>query len=58
MKTVLILVVSSIFLSNMPDGKEKSASEKIMTHKIVNTDKINMSTSFISRTPIIIVKRD
>ena len=58
MKTVVLLIVSSLFLSNMPNNKEKDSIEKIMAYKIEKTDKIKAESLVTSRTPIIIVKRD
>ena len=58
MKTVLILLASSLFLSNMPNNKENDSIEKIMSYKIEKTDKIKVENQITSRTPIIIIKRD
>ena len=58
MKTVALLIVSSLFLSNMPNNKENDSIEKVMALKIEKTDKINVESIVDSRTPIIIVKRD
>ena len=40
MKTVVILLVSSLFLSNMPNNKENDSIKKVMTYKIENIEKI------------------
>ena len=58
MKTVALLIVSSLFLSNMPNNKENDSIEKVMAFKIEKTDNINVESIVDSRTPIIIVKRD
>ena len=58
MKTVLVLLVSSLFVSNMPNNKEIDSVEKVMAFKIEKTDKIKKESVLTSRTPIIIVKRD
>ena len=58
MKTELVLLVSSLFVSNMPNNKEIDSVEKVMALKIEKTDKIKMESILTSRTPIIIVKRD
>ena len=58
MKTVALLIVSSLFLSNMPNNKEKDSIEKIMAYKIEKTDNIKVKNLVVLRTPIIIVKKD
>ena len=58
MKTVVLLIVSSLFLSNMPNNKENDSIEKIMSYKIEKTDKIKVENQITSRMPIIIIKRD
>lgn len=58
MKTLVILIVSSLFLSNIPNKKENDSIEKIMTYKIEKVQNIKMESNATSRTPIIIVKRD
>jgi len=58
MKTVVILLVSSLFLSNMPNNKENDSIEKVMAFKIEKTDNIKVESLVNSRTPILIVKRD
>ena len=58
MKTILLLIVSSLFLSNVPNNKENDSIKKVMALKIEKTDKINVESIVDSRTPIIIVKRD
>lgn len=58
MKTVLILLASSLFLSSIPNNKENDSIEKIMTYKIEKTDKIKVENQITSRMPIIIIKRD
>jgi len=58
MKTLLVLLVSSLFVSNMPNNKEIDTVEKVMAFKIEKTDKIKTENILTSRTPIIIVKRD
>jgi len=58
MKTVVLLIVSSLFLSNIPNNKENDSIKKVMALKIEKTDKIKVESLVNSRTPIIIVKRD
>ena len=58
MKTIVLLIVSSLFLSNMPNNKENDSIEKVMTFEIENTDKIKVENIVNSRMPIIIVKND
>jgi len=58
MKTVVLLIVSSLFLSNMPNNKENDSIRKVMAFKIEKTDKIKVGDITNPRTPIIIVKND
>ena len=58
MKTILLLIVSSLFLSNMPNNKENDSIKKVMALKIEKTDKIKVENITNPRTPIIIVKND
>ena len=58
MKTLVLLIVSSLFLSNMPNNKENDSIKKVMALKIEKTDKIKVESLVNSRTPIIIVKKD
>lgn len=58
MKTIVLLIVSSLFLSNMPNNKENDSIEKVMTFEIEKTDKIKVENIVNSRMPIIIVKND
>ena len=58
MKTVALLIVSSLFLSNMPNNKENDSIEKVMAFKIEKTDKIKVENQITSRMPIIIIKKD
>ena len=58
MKTVVLLIVSSLFLSNMPNNKENDSIKKVMALKIEKTDKIEEGNITNPRTPIIIVKND
>jgi hypothetical protein len=58
MKTVVLLIVSSLFLSNVPNNKENDSIKKVMALKIEKTDKIKVENITNPRTPIIIVKRD
>jgi uncharacterized protein YqgV (UPF0045/DUF77 family) len=53
-----LLIISSLFLSYMPNQIESDSIEKIITHKIEKIDKIKMENVLTPRTPIIIVKRD
>ena len=58
MKTIVVLIVSSIFLSPMSNNVENDSIEKVMTYKIEKTEKIKVESAINSRTPIIIVKKD
>ena len=58
MKTIVVLIVSSIFLSTMSNNVERDSIEKVMTYKIEKTEKIKVESVINSRTPIIIVKKD
>lgn len=60
MKTILLLIASSLFLSNMPNNKENDSIEKVMSYRIekFESNKSHNANASISRTPIIIVKRD
>lgn len=59
MKTIFMLIVSSIFLSTVSNKIEKDSIEKVMTYKIQKTEKIKIESAMIStRTPIIILKKD
>lgn len=58
MKTVVLLIVSSLFLSNVPNNKENDSIKKVMALKIEKTDKIKVENIANPRTPIIIVKND
>ena len=57
MKTLVVLLVSSIFLSTMSNNVENDSIEKVMTYKIEKTEKIKVESAINSRTPIIIVKK-
>ena len=58
MKTIVLLIVSSLFLSNMPSNKENDSINRVMSYKIEKTDKIKIKDITNPRTPIIIVKND
>ena len=58
MKTLVLLIVSSLFLSNVPNNKENDSIKKVMALKIEKTDKIKIENITNPRTPIIIVKND
>ena len=58
MKTLVVLLVSSIFLSTMSNNLEKDSIEKVMSYKIKKTEKIEVENAINSRTPIIIIKKD
>ncbi|MCU4187992.1 hypothetical protein M9Q43_02295 [Flavobacterium sp. HXWNR29] len=58
MKTIVLLIVSSLFLSNVPNNKENDSIKKVMALKIEKTDKIKVENITNPRTPIIIVKND
>jgi hypothetical protein len=58
MKTVVLLIVSSLFLSNIPNNKENDSINRVMSYKIEETDNIKIKDITDPRTPIIIVKND
>ena len=58
MKTLVLLIVSSLFLSNVPNNKENDSIKKVTALKIEKTDKIKVENITNPRTPIIIVKND
>ena len=58
MKTIVLLIVSSLFLSNVPNNKENDSIKKVMALKSEKTDKIKVENITNPRTPIIIVKND
>lgn len=58
MKTVSLLIVSSLFLSNMPKVKEEDSINKVLRYKIEKAQILEIEKSINSRMPIIIVKRD
>ena len=58
MKTIVLLIVSSIFLSSTPKNIEKDSIEKIISYKIENTVNLRFESTMNSRTPIIILKKD
>ena len=58
MKTLVLLIVSSLFLSNVPNNKENDSIKKVMALKIEKTDNIKVENITNPRTPIIIVKND
>lgn len=58
MKTLVLLIVSSLFLSNMPNRKDNDTIEKIMKYKVEKIKGVNTENNLNVRTPIIIVKLD
>jgi len=58
MKTLVVLLVSSIFLSTMSNNVENDSIEKVMTYKIEKIEKIKVESAINSRTPIVIIKKD
>lgn len=58
MKTLIILVVSSLFFSNIPSEKENGSSEKASKIKIGKNNIIKNNDVVNTIMPIIIVKRD
>ena len=58
MKTIVLLIVSSLFFSYVPNNKENDSIKKVMALKIEKTDKIKVENITNPRTPIIIVKND
>ena len=58
MKTLVVLLVSSIFLSTMSNNVENDSIEKVMTYKVEKIEKIKVESAINSRTPIIIIKKD
>ena len=47
MKTIVVLIVSSIFLSTMSNNVEKDSIEKVMTYKIENQKKSKLKVQLI-----------
>ena len=58
MKTLVVLLVSSIFLSTMSNNIENDSIEKVMTYKVEKIEKIKVESAINSRTPIVIIKKD
>ena len=58
MKTLIILLMSSLFFSNVSNDKENDPIQKIMKNKNEKTNLINDNNGLNARIPIIIVKRD
>lgn len=58
MKTLIILLMSSLFFSNVPTAKENDSIQKIMKIKIKKTNIITTDNDLSVRMPIIILKRD
>lgn len=58
MKTLIILLMSSLFFSNVSNDKENDTIQKIINAKIEKTTSIKNDTGLNTRLPIIIVKRD
>ena len=50
MKTVVVLLVSSLFLSNVPNNKENDSIKKVMAFKIEKKDKIKAESKCIGGT--------
>lgn len=58
MKTLIILIMSSLFFSNIKNNKENDSIEKVMKIKIKKNNVIMSDNTLSVRMPIIIVKRD
>ena len=58
MKTLIILLMSSLFFSNVPTVKENDSIQKIMKIKIKKTNITINNNISNARMPIIIAKRD
>lgn len=58
MKTIVLLIVSSIFLSNVSNDRAQDSIDKVLNYNIEQKGKIKIETIVSPRTPIIIVKRD
>lgn len=58
MKTLIILIMSSLFFSNITNNKENDSIEKVMKIKIKKNNVIMSDNTLSVRMPIIIVKRD
>lgn len=58
MKTLVVFLVSSIFLSTMSNNIENDSIEKVMTYKVEKIEKIKVESAINSRTPIVIIKKD
>ena len=58
MKTLIILLMSSLFFSNVSNEKENDSIQKIMKVKIEKKTIISIDNGLNRTMPIIIVKRD
>ena len=58
MKTLIILVITSLFFSNVSNEKENDSIKKIINLKIEKNNNINSEKDLDVRVPIIIIKRD
>ena len=58
MKTLIILIMSSLFFSNIKNNKENDSIEKVMKIKIKKNNVIINNDVLTTRMPIIILKRD
>ena len=58
MKTLTILIISSLFFANVSTSKEKDSIQKIMKIKIKKNNVIINNDVLTTRMPIIILKRD
>ena len=58
MKALIILIISSFFLSSIPDNREQDSIEDILSYKILKKDILKIENTINFRTPLIIVKKD
>lgn len=58
MKTLIILVVSSLFFSNVSNDKADDSISEIMKTKLPKSEFTISNSTVGSRMPIIIIKRD
>ena len=56
MKTIVVLIVSSIFLSTMSNNVEKDSIEKVMTYKIEKTEKIKVVKTLSTLTTVLLLQ--
>jgi len=58
MKTLVLVLLSTLFVSSMSKKNETDSIKKVLTYRIGKTEETKVKSLMNSRTPIIIVKRD